>query len=168
MPTIGRLFVEIGGDTKQLNAALQQAIDSATAAGLKVSNAGKSFINSFNDALNPTIALRQQIDLLQAAGKSNGEIMSVMGDRIRAGIATATANKQQVDDVVKSVAGMGITFESVGRTIMDFVRAPVQTLQTTLTSALASIGPVANAKMVSPSNSVWAGWIARGRNRTAP
>src|SRR5512135_160782 len=143
MPTIGRLFVEIGGDTKQLNTALQQAVDAAKAAGIDVTKSGRSFINSFQDALNPTIALRQQIELLQKAGYDNAQIMSVMGDRIRSGIATATANRQQIDDVVKSVAGMGISFESVGRTIMDFVRSPVQTLQNTFTTMLGTLGPTA-------------------------
>ena len=98
---IGRLFFEIGGDTSRLNASLQEAVRIAQDAGVKVTRAGQSIIAAFDDALNPTKKLTEQVKLLEAAGKSASDIWQVMGDRMKTAADAARANSQAVDPLVQ-------------------------------------------------------------------
>jgi hypothetical protein len=82
MSPIGRLFFEISGDTSRLNAFIKEAIKTAEEAGVKITRAGQSFISKFDEALNPTKKLAEQINLLTAAGKSQADIWKVMADEI--------------------------------------------------------------------------------------
>ena len=84
MPSIGRLFVEIGGDKSNLDKSLRDALSAAKNAGLEVKRSGQAFISSFNNALNPTTKLTEKVKLLQKAGKTNAQIYSVMGGQINA------------------------------------------------------------------------------------
>jgi hypothetical protein len=93
---IGRLFFEISGDTSRLNTSLQEAVRIAQDAGVKVTRAGQSIISAFDDALNPTKKLAEQVKLLEAAGKSSSDIWQVMGDRMKSAAAAAKANNQAV------------------------------------------------------------------------
>jgi len=103
MPVIGRLFYEIGGDTDRLQADLRKAVDLAKNAGLDVKRAGQSFLASFNEALNPTGLLTEKLKLLEAAGKSSGEIMAVMGGQIKSAADTARAHGQAIDPWCRSM-----------------------------------------------------------------
>jgi phage-related minor tail protein len=86
MSPVGRLFFEISGDTSRLNASIKEAIKTAEEAGVKITRAGQSFISKFDEALNPTKKLAEQINLLSTAGKSQADIWKVMADEInRAG-----------------------------------------------------------------------------------
>src|SRR5512136_2378122 len=107
MPSIGRLFVEIGGDTKQLNTALQECVQKANAAGIEVTQAGKRFLNAFNEALNPAKDLEQQLILLQDAGKTEAEIMAVMGDRIHQVAEQTRAAGQPAGVLVEAYDNLG-------------------------------------------------------------
>src|SRR5512139_540077 len=107
MPVIGRLFYEIGGDTDRLQADLRKAVDLAKNAGLDVKRAGQSFLASFNEALNPTGVLTEKLKLLEAAGKSSGEIMAVMGSQIKSAAETARTHGQAIDPLVQKYADLG-------------------------------------------------------------
>ena len=52
----------------------------------KSKKAGERFLAAFDSALNPTKKFEEQLRLLQAAGKSTGEIMAVMGDKLTAAL----------------------------------------------------------------------------------
>ncbi len=58
---IGRLFYEIDGDTSKLNLALQEAIKNTEDAGVRMTRAGQSIISKFDETLNPTKKLSEQI-----------------------------------------------------------------------------------------------------------
>ena len=103
---IGRLFFEIGGDTSRLNASLQEAIRNAEEAGVKITRAGQSFISKFDEALNPTKKLAEQINLLSAAGKSQADIWKVMSDEINRAAEAAKKHGQAIDPMVKSMQEM--------------------------------------------------------------
>lgn len=147
---VSRLFVEIGGDTSKLNASLREAIATAQDAGVKITRAGQSFISAFDHALNPTKALEEQIKLLQVAGKSTGDIMAVMGEKLKTAVSAAEANKQPISEFVRNLAKAGeegnktrFSIEGLGKGLTDFARSPLQTAKTSLTGVLESIGPVA-------------------------
>jgi hypothetical protein len=127
MSPIGRLFFEIGGDTSRLNASLQEAIRIAKDAGVQVTRAGQSIIVAFDDALNPTKRLAEQVKLLEAAGRSSSDIWQVMGERMKTAADTARLNSQAIDpivqkhiDLAKASQGSGFSFESLGKIIQDF------------------------------------------------
>jgi hypothetical protein len=101
MSPVGRLFFEIGGDTSRLNASLQEAIRIAKDAGVQVTRAGQSIIAAFDDALNPTKRLAEQVKLLEASGKSSSDIWQVMGERMKNAADAARANSQAVDPLVQ-------------------------------------------------------------------
>ena len=150
MPTIGRLFYEIGGDTDRLQADLRQAVDMAKTAGLDVKRAGQSFLASFNEALNPTGLLTEKLKLLEAAGKSSGEIMAVMGSQIKTAADTAKANSQAIDPLVQKYAdlasatkGGGFSVESLGKTLTDFARSPVSAAKDGIAGFAEKLGPAA-------------------------
>ena len=96
MPSIGRLFFEIGEDKSKLDQTLREAVETAKSAGVEVTRAGQSIISSFNQALNPTQRLGQEIKLLEAAGKSNAHIWKVYGDRMNEAADAAKLNGQAV------------------------------------------------------------------------
>ena len=141
MASIGRLFVEIGGDTKQLNEALQGAMKSAESAGIAVNKSGQQFVAAFQSALNPSIKLREQIELLTAAGATDAEIMAVMGDKIRSAAAATTANGQAIDPVTKKYAEMGKETSNLTATLQNFVQNPMQAMKTGLSDMLGKLGP---------------------------
>ena len=147
---IGRLFYEIGGDTSRLNEALRQAVDTAKEAGIKITAAGQSIIAKFDEALNPTKALAEQIRLLEAAGKPASDIMTVLGDRIRAASEAAQAHGQPVAEVVQKYAEMGGKasetggfVESLGSKLLEFARNPLAAARSGVEGLVAGLGPAA-------------------------
>lgn len=149
---VGRLFIDIGGDTSKLNESLRQAIETAKDAGVKVQAAGKSMIAAFDQALNPTKALGEQLKLLQLAGKSNADIWTVYGDKLKAASDAAAKHGQAIDPLVKKQLEFGKSLESskfsvdsLGRTLQDFARNPIQATQSALTGFIATLGPTAIA-----------------------
>ena len=150
MPTIGRLFYEIGGDTDRLQADLRKAVDMAKNAGLDVKRAGQSFLPSFNEALNPTGLLTEKLRLLEAAGKSSGDIMAVMGGQIRSAAETAKTHGQAIDPLVQKYAdlgnaakGGGFSIEGLGKTLTDFARSPVSAAKEGIAGFAEKLGPAA-------------------------
>jgi hypothetical protein len=150
MPTIGRLFYEISGSTDRLQADLRKAVDMAKDAGLDVKRAGQSFLASFNEALNPTGLLTEKLKLLEAAGKSNSEIMAVMGNQIKAAAETAKAHGQAIDPLVQKYAdlanaakGGGFSIEGLGKTLTDFARSPVSAAKEGIAGFAEKLGPAA-------------------------
>jgi phage-related minor tail protein len=120
MSPVGRLFFEISGDSSKLNQELQKAIATAKDAGVQVTRAGQSFISKFDEALNPTKRLAEQIDLLQKAGKSNADIMHVMGDQIRSATDECKKMGQPVDELVKRFTSLGSRMKMAGEEMMTF------------------------------------------------
>src|SRR5512146_3373621 len=106
MCPVGRLFFSIEGDTSRLNASIKEAIKTAEEAGVKITRAGQSFISKFDEALNPTKKLAEQINLLSAAGKSQADIWKVMSDEINRASDAAKKNGQAIDPLVKSLQEM--------------------------------------------------------------
>lgn len=100
MPAISRLFFEIGGDKSKLDQSLREAVESAKAAGLEVTRSGQSIIAAFNQALNPTKRLGEEIKLLEAAGRSSSDIWKVYGDRMTSAAEAARRNGQAVDPLI--------------------------------------------------------------------
>jgi hypothetical protein len=147
---IGRLFFEIGGDTSRLNASLKEAIKTAEEAGFKITRAGQSFISKFDEALNPTKKLAEQIQLLSAAGKSQADIWKVRFDEINRAAEAAKKNGQAIDPLVKSFQEMNkaslassISFEGVGKAVGDFATHPLESAKKGVSSFLGLLGPTA-------------------------
>ena len=164
MPTIGRLFYEIGGDTDRLQADLRQAVEMAKNAGLDVKRAGQSFLASFNEALNPTGLLTEKLKLLEAAGKSSGDIIAVMGGQIKSAAETAKAHSQAIDPVVQKYAdlanaakGGGFSIESLGKTLTSFVQSPVSAAKEGIAGFAEKLGPAAVGLMGMASAAIAAG-----------
>jgi len=164
MPTIGRLFYEIGGDTDRLQADLRQAVEMAKNAGLDVKRAGQSFLASFNEALNPTGILTEKLKLLEAAGKSSGDIIAVMGGQIKSAAETAKAHSQAIDPLVQKYAdlanaakGGGFSLESLGKTLTSFVQSPVSAAKEGIAGFAEKLGPAAVGLMGIASAAVAAG-----------
>jgi hypothetical protein len=150
MAPVSRLFFEISGDTSRLNASLQQAIRIAQDAGVKITRAGQSIISAFDEALNPTKRLAEQVKLLETAGKSSSDIWQVMGERMKTAADAARANSQAVDplvqkhiDLAKASKGSAFSFESLGKAIQDFSQNPVQSAKSGVSSLLGALGPTA-------------------------
>ncbi len=140
--TISRLFVELSGNAAPLNTELLKAVAAADAAGLSITKSGRSFINAFDEALDPTKRLTEQIRLLEAAGKSQSDIAAVMGDKIRAASEAATAHGQAVDPLISKYAAMSSGVKNAGVSFADFARDPVGAAQTALGNFLEKLGPV--------------------------
>jgi hypothetical protein len=150
MAPIGRLFFSIESDTSRLNASLQEAIRIAQDAGVKITRAGQSIISAFDEALNPTKKLAEQVKLLETAGKSSSDIWQVMGERMKTAADAARANSQAVDplvqkhiDLAKASKGSAFSFESLGKAIQDFSQNPVQAAKSGIMSLLGALGPTA-------------------------
>jgi len=150
MSPVGRLYFEISGDTSKLNASLREAIKTAEEAGVKITRAGQSFISKFEEALNPTKKLAEQINLLTAAGKSQADIWKVVADEINGAADAAKKNGQAIDPVVKSIQEMSkaslagkVSFESIGKAVGDFAAHPLESAKTGVTSFLGLLGPTA-------------------------
>ena len=148
MSPVGRLFFEIGGDTSRLNASIKEAIKTAEEAGVKITRAGQSFISKFDEALNPTKKLAEQINLLTSAGKSQADIWKVMADEINRAAEAAKKNGQAIDPVVKSIQEMNkaslaskVSFESIGKAVGDFAAHPLESAKTGVSSFLGLLGP---------------------------
>ncbi len=147
---IGRLFFEIDGDTSRLNLALQQAIKNTEEAGLKMTRAGQSIIAKFDETLNPTKKLSEQIQLLTAAGKSNADIWKVMSDEINRAADAAKRNGQTIDPMVRSLQEMNkaslaskVSFAEIGKAVGDFAAHPLESAKAGVTSFLGLLGPTA-------------------------
>lgn len=107
MPSISRLFVELGGKST-LPADLQTSLAALENVGQKATYAGKRILTSFNEALNPTKRLREEVLLLKQAGQSNADIVKVMGDRFKTAAAQTRAMGQAVDPVIGRFEKMAI------------------------------------------------------------
>lgn len=150
MATIGRLFVEIAGDSTKLSEAVNQAKTAIESTGGELKKAGERFITAFEGALNPTKQFEAQVKLLSLAGKSNSEIMAVMGDKLKAAIDVADKNKQPVDNLIRNIVKTGeetktttFSFESLGKTLTDFAGNPLQAAQQGIVGMLEKMGPMA-------------------------
>jgi phage-related minor tail protein len=134
MSPVGRLFFEISGDTSRLNASLREAVKTAEDAGVRITRAGQSFISKFDEALNPTKKLAEQIQLLTAAGKSQADIWKVMSDEINRAAEATKKHGQAIDPVVKSLMELNagsklsqVSFENVGKAVrIGGIRAALQ------------------------------------------
>jgi hypothetical protein len=147
---VSRLFTEAGKAVDKMNESVRQAIATAKEAGVQVTKSGQSFISKFDEALNPTKRLAEQIQLLNAAGKNSADIWKVMGDEISRASDAAKKNGQAIDPLVKSMQEMNkvtlsskLSFENVGRSIQDFAQNPVGAAQAGLGSLLSTLGPTA-------------------------
>jgi hypothetical protein len=124
---IGRLFVEIGAKTT-LTEDLARAQESLKGFGVKATKSGLSYLAAFEASLNPTKKLAEELTLLEKAGKSSGDIVAVLGDRIRTLVTGAQSAGRPVDDIVKKYADMskeggnaGNIFARFGETLTQFV-----------------------------------------------
>jgi hypothetical protein len=147
---ISRLFFEISGDSSKLNQELKKAVDAAKSAGVEVTRAGQAFISKFDEALNPTKRLAEQIDLLQKSGKSNSDIWRVMSDEIGRATDAAKRHGQAIDPLVKSLQDLNkeslaskIGFENIGKAVGDFATHPVEAARNGISSLLGFLGPTA-------------------------
>lgn len=122
MSPIGRLFFEISGDSSKLNASLREAIATAKDAGVQITRAGQSFISKFDEALNPTKRLTEQIQLLEAAGKKQSDIMKVMGGQIESATKAAREMGQPIDDLIKKYTSLESRMKQAGESMMTFGR----------------------------------------------
>jgi len=147
---VSRLFVEVTGQIDRMNQSLREAMTAADQAGIKVTGAGKSMIATFDQALNPTKALAEQVKLLETVGKSSADIWTVYGEKLKAAADAAAKNKQSVDPLVqslinqnKAVEGSRGGFESLGASIQNFAQNPVQAAKAGVTGLLEGLGPTA-------------------------
>ncbi len=147
---IGRLFFEISADTSRLQESLKQAMVSLEQAGLKATRAGQATIAAFDAALNPTKALSEQIRLLEAAGRSTGDILTVMGEKIKNATAQASQHGQPIDALVRKYAdmarGTGETrnvLEKLGESLTHIAHNPLEAAKQGLGSLLETMGPAA-------------------------
>lgn len=150
MPSVGRLFFEIGGDKSKLDQTLREAVEAARSAGVEVTRSGQSIISAFNQGLNPTKRLGEEIRLLESTGKSSSEIWAVYGRRMTDAAEAAKRNGQAIDPLVsrhlelnKSVEESRFSLENLGKTIQDFARDPVGSAKAGVSSLLESLGPTA-------------------------
>lgn len=147
---VSRLFVEIGQNVDRLNASLRQATETAAAAGVRFTAAGQAAISRFDEALNPTKKLAEQLELLGKAGKTDAEIMAVMGKQLSAAASAATANGQAVDPLVQKYVALGkATTDSTsavtafGKTLTDFATNPINASKAAIGGFLEKLGPTA-------------------------
>jgi len=117
---ISRLFFEIGGDAKALNESLKEAIANAKQTGVEVTRAGRAIISRFDEALNPTKNLTEQIHLLEKAGKSSADIQKVLGDQIYEATKKAKAMGQPIDDLIKKYITLDRRLRDVGDQMQRF------------------------------------------------
>ncbi len=119
---ISRLFFKISGDSSKLNHELQKAIATAKDAGVQVTRAGQSFISKFDEALNPAKKLTEQIQLLEAAGRKQADIMKVMEGQIVQATKAAREMGQPVDDLIKKYTSLESRMKQAGESMMTFGR----------------------------------------------
>jgi hypothetical protein len=146
---VSRLFTEVGQNIDRMNASLREAINAAQDADVKVTKAGQSFISAFQDALNPTQKVTEQLQLLQAAGQADSDIVTVLGDRIRAAGDQAEKSGQPMSDLFQSFRSMaqesdksGLSIESLGKLIGDFATNPLEAAKGGIASLVESVGPL--------------------------
>ena len=119
MATISRAFLEIGANTEGLQKGLEQAVRSAEQNGAKLSSAGRNMVLQFENALNPTRQLATQIEALEKAGKSAGDIQAVLGDKIRYSTEQARAHGQPIEEIVGKYTRLSDTMGPLGRSMTD-------------------------------------------------
>jgi hypothetical protein len=139
---IGGLFFEISGDTSRLNASLQEAIRIAQDAGVKITRAVQSIISAFDEALNPTKRLAEQVKLLETAGKSSSDIWQVMGERMKTAADAARANSQAVDPLVQKHLDVGNTLEDFVELTKATDKEDKQTISKLILSGRITLIPV--------------------------
>lgn len=146
---IGRLFYEIAGDASKLDAELRRAQENLKGFDVKVSAAGQRLISSFQDTLNPTKALTEQLQLLQMAGQKNSDIWAVMGGKFKTAADQAKRFGQEIPagaqaflNFGKSIDGAGMSVDSLGKSLQEFASNPLHALQSGMTSLLEKVGPI--------------------------
>lgn len=146
---IGRLFYEISGDSSKLNAEMQKAQDALKGFDVRVSAAGQRLISSFQDTLNPTKALTEQLQLLQMAGQKNSDIWAVMGGKFKTAADQAKRFGQEIPagaqaflNFGKSIDGAGMSVDHLGKSLQEFASNPLHALQSGMTSLLEKVGPI--------------------------
>jgi phage-related minor tail protein len=123
MSPVGRLFFEIIGDSSKLNQEFQKAIATAKDAGVQITRAGQSFISKFDEALNPTKKLTEQIQLLESAGKKQADIMKVMGGQIESATKAAKEMGAPIDDLIRKYTSLESRLKTAGQGLQDFGRS---------------------------------------------
>jgi len=133
-----------------LKKGLEDAIRTTEENGAKLSRTGLSMMKSFENALNPTKELALQIEALSKAGKSNADIIAVLGDKIKSFTETAKANGQQVpenvaklNDLAKAGEKTGLSIESLGKSLIEFARNPIEAAKAGIVGMLEKMGPTA-------------------------
>jgi phage-related minor tail protein len=119
---ISRLFFEISGDSSKLQTELDKAVAHAKEAGVNMTASGKRFVSAFDDAVNPTRKLTEQLTLLEKAGKSQADIMNVMGDKIASATKEAQKMGQPIDDLIKKYTSLQAKLKETGQGLEDFGR----------------------------------------------
>jgi hypothetical protein len=147
--SIGRLFWEVGAKST-LPADLQASLKAFDDLGLKASSSVKSLVSNFENALNPTKKLGEQIAALQIAGKNDADIWKIYGEQIKSATATTIVYGQTVDPCIQNMMHFGqetektgLSFASFGKSLIDFARNPLDTAKNGIMGLLEHLGPVA-------------------------
>ena len=154
MAGTGRLFFEIGGSASQLLSELQKVQDKFKESGERISRAGLQQVAVFQNAINPAKELARSFEVLEKAGFKVADIFKVNETAIRNAMATADKFGQVLPDSFKkfadaakkaeqSTAGASGGIASLGQTLTDFARNPLQATQAGITSLLEKMGPLA-------------------------
>jgi phage-related minor tail protein len=93
----------------------------------------------FDEALNPTKKLTEQIQLLEAAGKKQADIMNVMEGQIETATKAAKDMGQPVDDLIKKYTSLESRMKHAGESMMSFGR----NMSMHVTGPIVSIGAAA-------------------------
>ncbi|HLF55541.1 MAG TPA: hypothetical protein VI942_01720 [Thermoanaerobaculia bacterium] len=116
-----------------------------------VQEGGRKWTTAFENMLNPTLKLEKQLATLEAQGKSAGDIVKVLGDKIKGATDVAARNGQEIGtlsakyrDLAKSSeAASKEGVERLGASLQDFARNPLQAAQAGMGSLLEKLGPTA-------------------------
>ena len=161
MAGTGRLFFEIGGNASQLLAELQKVQDKFKESGERISRAGLQQVASFQNVINPAKELARSFEVLEKAGKALGDSSFSVTNFVKAnekairdavsasekyGTVLPDSFKKYADelkrlDSISQPASNSI--KNLGQSLMDFARNPLQTAQSSFTTLLEKMGPMA-------------------------
>lgn len=149
MPSIGRLFYEVGAKNT-VPADLAAAVKSFESFGETVSASGRRYLSNFQQFINPTRRLGEELALLEKAGAKPAEMLSYLGDRFQKGVdqarkfgETIPKNVLELEAFAKAGEKSGMSFKGLGEAITNFARNPLQAMESGMSGLLESIGPVA-------------------------
>jgi hypothetical protein len=154
---IGKKAVDTSATGKQASDSFASSIDSlgkSAQSALSKFEEQQSVINkltaSFDNALNPTIEFGEKLRLLGNEGRSETDILKVMGAEASKFADIAKANGQAVEPLTRKYADLyqetqkgGSGFESFGKAITEFARHPLESAKEGIVSLLEKMGPTA-------------------------